>query len=109
MQTFTGSIRDLARELGVSPMAISKYKGKTSFSPKMENLLTLHGFNPSDILKSVNQSVILRGQSVNIVALVNQDLASIRAVGSVVRALDSHSRGHKFKSCTAHHVLLTDC
>ena len=28
--------------------------------------------------------------------------ARFRAVGSVVRALASHARGHRFKSCTAH-------
>jgi 3-deoxy-D-arabino-heptulosonate 7-phosphate (DAHP) synthase len=61
------SLRDIAKTIGVSPMAICKATTKGQFSQKLRELLTSHGFDPEKILRSVNQSVNLRGKSIKVV------------------------------------------
>ncbi len=81
----TYSLRDVAKIIGVSPMALSKYKGKSGFSPKLISLLNLHGFNPDDILKSVNQ----KGSHFNITKSLTPNLATICGSNSVAECLPS--------------------
>jgi hypothetical protein len=59
----TYSIRDISKIIGVSHNALSKAGKSGKFSSKLQTLLEVNGFNPDEVLKSVNQVSTFRGQA----------------------------------------------
>jgi hypothetical protein len=70
------SIRDVSKIIGVSHNTLSKAGKSGKFSLSLQTRLESYGFNPEEILKSVNQVLTFRGQSAQIKTNVTRNLQS---------------------------------